>query len=225
MSVSRDKCQSVHSWWQTAQQYKRLPKAWVCEIFFVCFPAICGWSKIHASSRCPRCFYFQLATYCLAITCCGKHLFPSRLLNKSESRNAENRKVFDICEGADMQSSRKLECWGYILAQGFYLLFLATLFPYQTRHALYFACVKKCLPAGLILIATTGSLKYSKGMKAWEARHRGAAVIAVLDKEVKPQRVQAYQCWKLDCKRLWVAANKSKKKKAQGKMPSREELS
>lgn len=62
-------------------------------------------------------------------------------------------------------------------------------------------------------------------MKAWEARHRGAAVIAVLDKEVKPQRVQAYQCWKLDFKRLWVAANKSKKKKAQGKMPSREELS
>lgn len=51
-------------------------------------------------------------------------------------------------------------------------------------------------------------------MKAWEARHRGAAVIAVLDKEVKPQRVQAYQCWKLDCKRLWVAANKSKKKKS-----------
>lgn len=54
-------------------------------------------------------------------------------------------------------------------------------------------------------------------MKAWEARHRGAAVIAVLDKEVKPQRVQAYQCWKLDCKRLWVAANKSKKKKKKHK--------
>lgn len=49
-------------------------------------------------------------------------------------------------------------------------------------------------------------------MKAWEARHRSAAVIAVLDKEVKLQRIQAYQCWKLDYRRVQVAANKQTNK-------------
>ena len=176
----------------------------VCVKIFEHFPAqnICGWSEIPAFSRCSRCFYFQLASYCLTITCCGKHSVPSALLNKLESRNVENRKMFMISVKGQICSL--LGSWnsgGYILAQRFYPLFLETLFPYQTGHALYFACVKKCLLAGLILIATTGSLKYTKGMRAWEARHWGAAVIAILEKEVGPQRVQAYQCWKLDWRR------------------------
>lgn len=63
---------------------------------FVLFPAIHEWSEIPTSSRCLSWFYFLLATYCLTITLCGKHLVPSVLLNKLENRNGENRKIFMI---------------------------------------------------------------------------------------------------------------------------------
>lgn len=76
----------------------------VCVKIFVHFPAICGSSEIPTFSRCPRCFCFQLATYCLTITCCGKHLVHSVSLNKLESRNADNRKMFMISVKGQIQS-------------------------------------------------------------------------------------------------------------------------
>lgn len=98
--------------------------------------------------------------------------------------------------------------------QWFCPLFLVVQFPYfqirlQTGRVLYFTYVRKCLPAGLAPVATTGCLKYSKGLKAG-----GQALCSnystVLCMMRKPCRVQA---WKYQrCRRWWVDGKKHKDK-------------
>lgn len=122
----------------------------------------------------PRFYYFLLATCCLTVTCCGKHWIPPVFLNKSEIGSTKNRKIFmrsveeQICS---LRGSWDVGGKFWHTTQWFCPLFLVEQFRYyqislQTGRALYFVCVRKCLPAGLAPMATTGCLKYSKGLKA-----------------------------------------------------------
>lgn len=139
----------------------------------------------------------------------------------------EQENVYGICRGADRRSARKPKYWGYVLAHhpGIFTPFsLPAQFPYYqigppTGHALYCACVKKCLPARLAPMATTGCLKYSKGMRAGGARRCGAAAPALLHAAPKPQRAQARGCWGLGWTRWQMTA-----KGAWGKVASRQML-